>query len=127
MEIDMGPGIKVNVDDYLKYRGKCKEFSEALIKEKPELRLVRGFYYCPIMNKEEQHWWCEDKNGKIIDPTRKQFPSNGLGSYREFDGYYDCDNCNGKIHEKDKNLINAGSKIFCCAECYGYFMGVLPE
>jgi hypothetical protein len=32
--------------DYMKYRGKCKEMSEALVKENPKLRLVRGHYYC---------------------------------------------------------------------------------
>jgi len=31
-----------NISDYEKYRGKCKEFSEALIKKDPTLRLVRG-------------------------------------------------------------------------------------
>ena len=36
--------------DYLKYRGKCKEMSEALVANNPALRLVRGHYWCPIWN-----------------------------------------------------------------------------
>ena len=31
-------------DLYQKYRGKCKEFSEALCEQDPTLRLVRGHY-----------------------------------------------------------------------------------
>ena len=33
------------IDDYQRYRGKCKEMSEALIAADPSLRLVRGHYY----------------------------------------------------------------------------------
>lgn len=45
------------MSDYLKFRGKCKELSEAACAEDPSLALVRGHYYCPIWNVTEPHWW----------------------------------------------------------------------
>ena len=86
--------------DYEKYRGKCKEFSEVLIKKDPSLRLVREHYYCPIWG-EQEHWWCEDKTGKIIDPTKDQFPSKGSGEYIEFGGICICAECSIAVKEED--------------------------
>jgi hypothetical protein len=68
------------IEDYLKYRGKCKEFCEALIKQDSTLTLVRGHYFCPLWSSDEQHWWCVDSAGRIIDPTKDQFPSKGIGT-----------------------------------------------
>ncbi|HNV67896.1 MAG TPA: hypothetical protein PKN60_12325, partial [Bacteroidales bacterium] len=65
--------------DYLKFRGKCKEMSEAAVLEDPTLRLVRGHYWCPLWDRNEQHWWCVKPDGTIVDPTARQFPSRGLG------------------------------------------------
>lgn len=109
--------------DYLKYRGKCKEFSQKLAIENPDLILVRGYYYCPISNKDEQHWWCKNKlTGEIIDPTSKQFLSKGFGDYREFDGNINCCECNKKIKEDEAQ--NAGKYPVCSYECYGKLVGV---
>jgi hypothetical protein len=69
--------------DYNIYRGKSKEIAELAIKIDPNLRLVYGQYYCPIRNKTEMHWWTIDYTGKIYDPTRRQFPSEGQGIYTE--------------------------------------------
>jgi len=69
--------------DYLTYRGKCKDLSEEAVRKDPELRLVRGHYFCPIWKREEQHWWCVRKDGTIHDPAKYQFPSRGLGVYKE--------------------------------------------
>jgi len=85
--------------DYEKYRGKCKEFSEALVKKDPTLRLVRGHYYCPVWG-EQEHWWCESKDGKIIDPTKDQFPSKGSGEYVEFNGICICAECGEEVREE---------------------------
>ena len=38
--------------DYQKYRSKCKQLSEEAVKESPELRLVRGYYYCSNWGKQ---------------------------------------------------------------------------
>ena len=113
----------VSFEDYDKYRGKCKEFSEALIEKDSSLRLVRGFYFCPIIKKEEMHWWCEAPNGEIIDPTRKQFPSTGEGTYREFDGWLRCSNCDSRVHIDSKNIITNGRHAYCGDECYKDYVG----
>jgi hypothetical protein len=110
------------VTDYIKYRGKCKEFCDAELKKNPNLILVRGWYYCPIANRKEQHWWLKDKAGKIIDPTRKQFLSKGAGDYIEFDGTFECDQCGRTITESD--TIFDGRYAFCSTECNMRFVGL---
>jgi len=110
-----------NQSDYLKYRGKCKELCEGLIKKDSSLRLVRGYYYCPMWG-EQPHWWCENKNKKIIDPTRLQFPSKGLGEYIEFNGMLQCAECGKEVAEKDADI--AGNYAFCSYNCHGKFVGI---
>ena len=109
--------------DYMKYRGKCKEMSEALVKADPSLRLVRGHYYCPIWNRNEPHWWCVNKKGEIIDPTAKQFGSGGAGEYTEFDGSCECSQCGKKGKEED--FTHESRYSFCSYRCHGKFVGVL--
>lgn len=106
------------------FRGKCKELSESLIKDNPSLRLVRGFYYEPYWNREEEHWWCVDNEGRIHDPTRMQFPSGGVEDfYREFDNKFDCSQC-GEEKQADE-MYHEGKYHFCSSECYGRCVGVL--
>lgn len=107
--------------DYEKYRGKCKEMSEALIIEDSTLTLVRGHYICPIWG-EQAHWWCKKPDGTIVDPTKLQFPSRGAGDYIEFDGTVECSNCNKKMLEQE--AIFESRYCFCSGECYGAFVGV---
>lgn len=109
--------------DYLEFRGRCKEFAEAAIAFNPSLRLVRGYYFCPIWNTEEQHWWCEAPDGTVVDPTARQFPSNGLGIYREFDGTVECANCGKVVPEAEASFESRYA--FCSYECHGHFVGVL--
>lgn len=111
--------------NYTKYRGKCLEFSQNLCNENPELTLVRGYYYCPIWNEEEQHWWCKDKEGNIIDPTKLQFPSAGNGIYREFDGTIICEECGKEFQENDEKASFHGAHAFCSYTCYGKCIGLL--
>jgi len=49
--------------------GKCKEICQEMIGEFPELKLVRGHYYCMVWGRR-MHWWLESPKGKIIDPTK---------------------------------------------------------
>lgn len=115
--------------DYEKYRGKCKEFSEAYCKEHPEYHLVRGYYHDDVWGKQ-QHWWCEDDVGNVYDPTRKQFPSGKSGVlhvpydsiqksifYEEFDGRYQCEYC-GKMVAEDSAYMHF-QHVYCSYECYG--------
>lgn len=112
-------------DDYEKYRGKCLVMSKEAVKLDPSLKLVRGYYYCPIWNKKEQHWWTVKTDGEIYDPTRKQFASKGVGEYTEFDGNIECDHCNKKVTE-EKAIIE-GRYCYCSMLCHGKFIGAIDE
>ncbi len=103
-------------DDYVKYRGKCKEMSEALILNNPHLRLVRGHYIDHIWP-DQPHWWCVDAEGNIIDPTKDQFPSKGTGEYVEFSGLATCEHCGKQVHEDDIRQT-AGRHVYCSGECF---------
>jgi len=107
--------------DYEKYRGKCKEMSEALVATDPTLTLVRGHYYCPIWGLQP-HWWAKRQDGTIVDPTKDQFPSRGIGEYVEFNGMIDCANCGKEICEEDADID--GNYAFCSYRCHGQFVGV---
>lgn len=106
--------LETEPSDYMKYRGRCKEMSEELISRRPELILVRGYYLCPSWGKQP-HWWCVDKDGTVIDPTKDQFPSKGFGEYVEFDGFFDCSNCGKRVSEEECNPY--GNYVFCSGEC----------
>lgn len=109
--------------NYMKYRGKCEEMSKALVMENPNLRLARGYYYCPIWNKNEPHWWCVDSKGNIVDPTVLQFGSSGMGEYVEFDGYCECSQCGKK--DLEEKFTHESNYSFCSYLCHGKFVGVL--
>lgn len=108
-------------EDYLKYRGKCKEMSEALVKADPTLTLVRGFYHCPSWG-EQQHWWTKAADGTINDPTKDQFPSRGRGEYVEFDGIIKCSNCGKEMKEEEADID--GRYAFCSDQCHAHFVGL---
>ena len=109
------------MSDYERYRGKCKEMSEELIKNNPLLTLVRGHYECPFWG-SQQHWWVKDQEGNIIDPTVNQFPSKGIGAeYIEFNGILSCTECGKEIPEEQADID--GSHAFCSQQCYGRCVG----
>jgi hypothetical protein len=110
------------VNNYLRYRGKCREMALDMVKKYPGLRLVRGFYHCPFWGKQA-HWWAEDKNGNVIDPSAAQFPSNGAGEYEEFNGVIQCEECGKEVLEDDAYID--GNHAFCSGECFGRFVGLL--
>lgn len=109
--------------DYLKYRGKCKELSEAACAADPSLRLVRGHYYDPIWG-EQAHWWAVRDNGEIVDPTKDQFPSKGSGAYIEFSGFVNCEECGKEIHETEARFDGNGRYAFCSDQCNASFCGI---
>jgi hypothetical protein len=108
--------------NYKKYRGKCKEFCEKEIEKNPLLILVRGYYYCPIWNKEEPHWWLIDDKNNIIDPTVLQFPSKGFGEYIPFNGFVNCSECGKEIKEEEADID--GNYCFCSNDCHLRFVGL---
>jgi len=107
--------------DYLQYRGKCLEMSQELVSKDPTLTLVRGHYICPFWG-AQPHWWVKDKDGNIIDPTARQFPSKGAGEYVEFDGNIDCSQCGKQMKEEDADI--EGNYAFCSMSCHMRFVGV---
>jgi len=79
--------------------GKCAELTLSMEKEFPELKRVRGHYYCLIWG-ERTHWWLTTQDDDIVDPTKEQFPSKGTGQYVEWvEGDKEptgkCPNCSG--------------------------------
>lgn len=107
----------------MKYRGKCLEMCKEAVRLNPELKLIRGYYYCPIWNKKEAHWWTVKENGEIHDPTKNQFPSKGHGIYEEFNGIVECAECKKKIPEADAEI--EGNYAYCSYKCHGKFIGVI--
>lgn len=109
--------------DYAEFRGRCRELSEAAVAADPTLTLVRGHYFCPIWRTEEPHWWTVRQDGSVFDPSARQFPSNGSGTYVPFDGMCECANCGKEVPEDEASI--EGRYAFCSYECHGQFVGVL--
>ena len=59
--------------------GKCSEMTTKMIEAFPELKRIRGQYDDPIWGLRE-HWWLEDPDENVVDPTKEQFPSKGAFS-----------------------------------------------
>ena len=113
--------VHTEESDYVKYRGKCKEMSQELVKADPSLTLVRGHYWCYMWG-EQPHWWVKDKDGKIIDPTANQFPSKGSGEYVEFNGRVSCSECGKDMDEKEARFDS--NYAFCSTRCNMRFVGL---
>lgn len=107
--------------DYQKYRGKCKEMSEAACAADPTLTLVRGWYHDLLWGKQA-HWWCVKPNGKIVDPTALQFPTKGHGYYEPFNGLVECAECHEEIEEHKAQF--EGRYAFCSGRCKLRFVGL---
>lgn len=110
--------------DYLRFRGRCKELVDAAIQSDPTLTAVRGFYFCPVWGKRDQHWWAVKPDGTIVDPSALQFPSRGYGIYEPFDGVVECAQCGEEMNE-DAAWRLEGRYAYCSYTCYGRFVGVL--
>lgn len=113
----------VSAEDYDKFRGKCKEMSEALVAADPTLTLVRG-HYIDSQWGEQPHWWTKKPDGTIVDPTAAQFPSKGKGEYVEFDGFVECAECHERVPEAQAQIIGNGHYAVCSDLCHGRFVGV---
>ena len=109
--------------NYMKYRGKCKQFSEFAVFVDPTLKLIRGHYHCPIWG-EQPHWWTVRPDGSIYDPTVKQFPSGGCGDYVEFDGIVNCFECGKKVPEEQAIIMGNGNYAVCSDSCAMSLIGL---
>ncbi len=108
--------IKKHISLYCHALGKCKEVCQRMMSVFPELIL----YICIVWGKRE-HWWLKTVNNTIIDPTSKQFPSNGYGKYIEWkEGLEEptgkCPNCGGYSYNH---------KVCCSDICLtGFSVGI---
>lgn len=109
--------MEYNSENYLAYRGKCKQLAEQLVQHNPQLRLARGHYYCPHWG-EQAHWWTETADGQVIDPAKDQFPSQGRGMYVEFDGMCTCEVCGKETPEAETTFGGNGNHTYCSTQCY---------
>jgi len=109
------------MSDYREFRGKCKELAESTTLADPSLVLVRGHYYCHVYG-EQPHWWCARPDGTIVDPSARQFPSNGMGVYTPFDGTVECAECGKEMQEHDAKFD--GNYAFCSTKCNMRFVGL---
>lgn len=99
--------------------GKCAEVTQAMAAAFPELKRVRGHYYCLIWG-ERSHWWLVAPDGSIVDPTAAQFPTKGNGEYVEWtEGDEEptgkCANCGGYVY---------GGTV-CSSACYSAMVDYL--
>lgn len=111
-----------NDEGYRRYRGMCRELSEAACEADPTLTLVRGHYWCPLWNTTDAHWWTVRPDGSVYDPSKAQFPSKGQGTYTPFSGLIPCAECGEAVSEEDADID--GNYAFCSYRCHGRFVGV---
>jgi hypothetical protein len=102
-------------------RGKCEEYARQDAEADPSLRLVRGWYHDPQWGAQE-HWWCEDAEGKIYDRTYAQFPVGGIADwYEEYRGVFPCMGCGREVREDDEERYEGN----CTWRCYGRMVGLM--
>lgn len=61
--------------------GLCGSTTLEMAEAFPELQRMAGHYICPLAG-TQPHWWLLTPDGEIIDPTARQFPSQGQGEYQ---------------------------------------------
>ena len=99
--------------------GLCASASKELAAAFPTLRIVRG-HVSGVLIGRRGHWWCEDPDGTIYDPTRRQFP--GPMDYEEWQPGTEvrvgrCMNCGDDIYEIIESLDNVVQKCCCSEAC----------
>jgi hypothetical protein len=110
------------MNNYMKFRGKCKELVDAAVRQDPTLTAVRGHYICPFWG-EQAHWWCTKSDGTIVDPSVEQFPSKGVAAeYIPFDGTVSCAECGRSMREEDARFES--NYAFCSTQCIMRFVGL---
>lgn len=111
----------METSDYMTFRGNCKELAERACAEDSTLRLVRGYYHCPMWG-QQAHWWAAKPDGTVIDPTVRQFPTAGAAAtYEEYDGTIECEHCSKVVHEDDAYRVD--HHAYCSDQCYARDIG----
>jgi hypothetical protein len=91
------PREKLDIPYLLK--GLCESWCKKFKKKFPDLKIKRGFY------SGNEHYWCVEPNGTIVDPTFPQFGQiQNPNKYRVFNPETDkiylgkCMNCGTSIY-----------------------------
>ena len=88
----------------------CFKATEDMSKNFTDLKRVRGHVFVAQNQRVEEHWWCEDWDGCIVDPTRHQW-HGPVYDYIEFDGEKPI----GKCYRCGKYIYKSSCKneFFC--------------
>jgi hypothetical protein len=102
--------------------GKCREAAKEMKEAFPELTIVRGFIIDMLWG-ERNHWWLVDTEGKIVDPTKTQFPCVfSYNAWRPGDPvrFGTCMECGAGVYRRVSDLDIEDS---FCDEPGGYIPG----
>lgn len=91
---------------------RCEYWSKEMVKAFPELKRIRGYFVIHNVNRIP-HWWLEDVDGNVIDPTSSQFLLSNDCSYEGLDE---------TISQPTGKCINCGEfcytqEAFCSDTC----------
>lgn len=106
--------IEKNVTDI---RGTCRDVTLQMAGDFPELTRVRGHYFCPVWG-ERAHWWLVTSGGEVVDPTKEQFPSKGIGHYEPWDESQPeptgmCPECGEHCYDFNTFCSDACGRAYC--------------
>lgn len=102
-------------------RGLCRAAADEMVQTFPELRAVPGVAHTMNLG-QHIHWWCEAPDGDVVDPTARQFVSEGgVSRYAELNltsaevcaqiRMGTCMNCGGDVYGYPRK------DTFCSEEC----------
>lgn len=109
--------------------GACQQAVTELVKNFPELTVVKGHVYCPAPWGRRAHWWATAPDGSIVDPTASQFP--GIFEYEPWVPGTEvrvgkCMNCGCEIWEAVESIdTEPPQKCICSPECHADFAAYL--
>ena len=100
--------------------GQCEEITKRMAGAFPELQRQRGHYVCPSTGRQP-HWWLVTPDGTVLDRTKDQFPSRGLGAYELYEGPEPTGTC------LTCGALVFGDERFCNAHCRNEFVEYLKS
>lgn len=104
------------INNYIKENkilaGFCFSASKQMVETFPELKQIKG-YVVTEFSGSSAHWWCEDANGKIYDPTALQFED--IISYEQYNEEKHGPLPTGKCYDCGDYIYD--EKDFCDENC----------
>ena len=86
MDLKYQMWIEKNYPNRMASYGACKEATLKMVTDFPELKRKSGQVFVLGYEHEVLHWWCEDAEGNVIDPTANQYTDAGyvVMGYEEY-------------------------------------------